>query len=67
MITAKELQRKINRAQMKLDALKEREKHLSKYGYWEMGYFQGMINILQDWLDETKENEELITDDEDEI
>lgn len=51
------LQRKIKRAKEKLTALQEREDHLSKHGYWDMGYWQGAISVLEDWLDEIEEKE----------
>ena len=54
-MTQRELERKINRAKEKLDALKEREEYLSKYGCWSIGYFQGRISALEEWLDEIKE------------
>ena len=46
------LKRMIQRAEEKLKDLKEREEHLSKYGYWDMGYFKGRISVLEEWLDE---------------
>lgn len=49
------LERKIERAKMQLAALEQRKSHLSQHGYWDMGYFQGQISVLEDWLDEEKE------------
>lgn len=51
----KELERRIKRSKERLKSLEEREEHLSKYGYWEIGYFKGRIEILEDWLDEIRE------------
>ena len=58
MITAKRLERSIDRAKKQLAELEAREKHLSKHGYWEIGYFKGRISVLEDWLDEILENDE---------
>lgn len=52
------LQRKINNAKKRLVELEEREEHLSKHGYWDMGYFKGKLSVLEDWLDELNEEEE---------
>lgn len=57
MENKKSLERKIKRATERLKALEEREEHLSKYGYWDMGYLQGRLSVLQDWLDEIVEEE----------
>lgn len=57
MTEKEKIKRQIKRCQEKLDDLKSREEHLSKYGYWDMGYFQGRITTLKDWLDELEENE----------
>ena len=54
-MTKRELERKISRAKEKLESLEEREEHLSKHGYWEIGYLKGQINVLEDWLDEIME------------
>lgn len=56
-MTEKELQRKINRAKLKLANLEERKDNLSKFGYWDMGYLQGKIAVLEDWLDLLKEGD----------
>jgi uncharacterized protein Yka (UPF0111/DUF47 family) len=55
MTKEKELERRIKRSKERLKSLEEREEHLSKYGYWEIGYFKGRIEILEDWLDEIRE------------
>lgn len=58
MITKERLQRSINRAKQQLEQLQEREEHLSKWGYEEMGYYKGRLSVLEDWLDEMEEEEE---------
>ena len=55
MTEKEKIKRQIKRSQEKLDDLKSREEHLSKYGYWDMGYFQGRITTLEDWLDELED------------
>ena len=57
MITKERLQRSINRAKQQLEKLQEREEHLSKWGYEEMGYYKGRLSVLEDWLDEMEEEE----------
>lgn len=57
-ITKERLERQILRAKGKIQALKARENHLSKAGYWDLGYWQGKLTVLEDWLDELKEEEE---------
>lgn len=55
-MTEKKVERKINRAKEKLKLLEERKEHLSKHGYWEIGYLKGQISVLEDWLDEIRES-----------
>ena len=57
MITKERLQRQIYKCKEKLNALKSREEHLSKHGHWDMGYFQGKLSVIEDWLDEIEEKE----------
>lgn len=57
MITKERLERQIYKYKEKLNDLKSREEHLSKHGYWDMGYFQGKLSVLEDLLDEIEEEE----------
>ena len=54
------LRRRIDRARRKLANLVARKEHLSEHGYWEIGYLQGQIGVLEDWLDELVETKEAI-------
>lgn len=54
-MTEERLQRMIDRAEEKLKDLEERKEHLSKHGYWDIGYFKGRISVLEDWLDDIRE------------
>lgn len=54
------IQRRIDRARKKLASLVERKEHLSEHGHWEMGYLQGQISVLEDWLDEIVEAKEVV-------
>lgn len=54
-MTEERLQRMINRAKEKLKDLEERKDNLSKHGYWDIGYFKGRISVLEDWLDDIRE------------
>lgn len=57
MITKKRIARQICRCKEKLDYLENNKEHLSKHGYWEIGYLKGRITTLEDWLDELEELE----------
>ena len=57
MIGTKEmLERQILRTKNRIKELEDKEEHLSKHGYWELGYFKGKLSVLEDWLDELKED-----------
>lgn len=58
MITKRRLQKSIKRTKEQLEQLEERKEHLSQYGYYDMGYLKGRIEVLEDWLDEMNEEEE---------
>ena len=55
MLSSKIIQRKLELAKRRLNPLLEREEHLSKHGFWEIGYLKGQISVLEDWLDELLE------------
>jgi uncharacterized protein Yka (UPF0111/DUF47 family) len=54
-MTEERLQRMIDRAKESLKDLEERKDNLSKHGYWDIGYFKGRISVLEDWLDDIRE------------
>lgn len=54
-MTEERLQRMIDRAKEKLKDLEERKESLSKHGYWDIGYFKGRISVLEDWIDDIRE------------
>lgn len=56
MLTIKQIERRLELAKKRLDPLLDREEHLSKHGYWDIGYLKGQISVLEDWLDELKED-----------
>ena len=56
MMTAREIQRKIDRAKAKLEAVEAKEPNLSVHGHWEIGYLKGQIGVLEDWLDDLNES-----------
>ena len=58
MITIARLERSIKRTKQQLAQLEERKEHLSQYGYYDMGYLKGRLEVLEDWLDEMNEEEE---------
>lgn len=51
MITKERLSHQIERTKKQLAALEEREEHLSKHGYWDMGYYKGKLEVLENWFD----------------
>lgn len=55
MVTKERLKRQVDICKERLNDLKSREEHLSKHGYWDIGYFQGKLSVLEDWLDEMEE------------
>ena len=58
MIGTKEiLERQILHAEYHIKTLEDREEHLSKHGYWDLGYWKGKLYVLKDWLDELNEEE----------
>ena len=56
MLTIRQIERKLDLARKRLAPLLDREEQLSKHGYWEIGYLKGQISVLEDWLDELKED-----------
>ena len=54
-MTEERLQRMIKRANESLKDLENRKENLSKHGYWDIGYFKGRISVLEEWLDEIRE------------
>jgi hypothetical protein len=55
-MTEERLQRMIDRAKQNLKDLEDRKESLSKNGYWDIGYFQGRISVLEDWLADIREH-----------
>lgn len=55
--TESQLERKLNNAKKILKSLEENEENLSMHGHWSIGYLQGKISVMEDWLDELKGEE----------
>lgn len=55
MTTKERLRHKIERNCKKLEYLKSRGENLSVHGYWEIGYIEGKLDVLEDWLDELED------------
>jgi hypothetical protein len=55
--TKERLSHMIERNQAILKQLKDRQEHLSVWGYRDMGYYEGRLSVLEDLLDEMEENE----------
>ena len=55
MITKDRLEHMIERNQAMLKTLQSNQDNLSVWGYRDMGYYQGRISALEDWLDEMED------------
>lgn len=53
-MTKERLEHRIERTKKKIKELEIRENHLSKHGQWSLGYWKGILTILEEWLDELK-------------
>ena len=56
-MTKGRLEHRIDRTKRKINALESRKEHLSEHGKWSLGYWKGVLSILEEWLDELKEME----------
>ena len=57
------LKRQIERIKKRIQDYEERKEKLSVHGYWDLGYYQGKLVAMEDWLDSileiNNESEEL--------
>lgn len=51
-IDVKYWKRKLNRDKKRLKVLRDNEANLSKWGQHDLGYFKGMVAVLEDLFDE---------------
>lgn len=49
------VKRRIKRITIQLKPLEDRTEHLSKYGYWDVGFLKGQLSMLEDLLDDLQE------------
>ena len=56
-MTERQLRRQIERLKKQIQGYEERKENLSVHGYWDLGYFQGKLAVMEDWLDSIKEDE----------
>lgn len=63
-MTEDRIRHRIERYEKRLEHLKVTEKDLSKYGYWDKGYIEGILTILYELLDEIKEKKKVNKNDE---
>jgi hypothetical protein len=52
----RQLKRQIEKAKARIADLEARKEFLNIHGYWDLGYWQGRLRTLEDWLDEITEN-----------
>lgn len=57
-MTKEKLRRRIERADKHIADLKENRRALSIHGHWSLGYWLGVITILEDWLDDIEGSED---------
>ena len=50
-MTERQLRRQIERLKKQIQSYEERKENLSVHGYWDLGYFQGKLAVMEDWLD----------------
>ena len=51
----KRYERQLQRSLYKKSDLEVRKNNLSKYGYWDFGYFDGRASLYEDVIDDLKE------------
>lgn len=51
----KRVKRYIKRARYRVQELRSRKGSLSKFGYWDLGYYEGRLSVLEDILDDLLE------------
>lgn len=59
-MTKDRLQHRIERNQAQLKILEDNQHNLSVWGYRDIGYYQGRISVLEEWLDEIEIEEDEI-------
>ncbi len=47
----RQLKRQIERIRKRIQEYEEKKETLSVHGYWSLGYYQGKLSALEDWLD----------------
>lgn len=57
-MTKARLEHRIERTKRKIDALESIEDRLSEHGKWSLGYWKGILSVLEEWLDDLNEMEE---------
>ncbi len=45
------LKRQIERIRKRIQEYEEKKEVLSAHGHWSLGYYQGKLSALEDWLD----------------
>lgn len=48
----RQLKRQIERIKKRIQDYEERKENLSVHGYWSLGYYQGQLAVMEDWLDD---------------
>ena len=54
----RQLKRQIERIKKRIQDLEDRKDKLSVHGYRDLGYYQGKLAVMEDWLDSIKEEED---------
>ena len=51
----RDLERQIERIRKRIQEYEEKKETLSVRGYWSLGYYQGKLAAMEDWLDYLRE------------
>lgn len=46
-----QLKRQIGRIRKRIQEYEEKKETLSVHGHWSLGYYQGKLAVMEDWLD----------------
>ena len=54
------LKRQIERIRKRIQEYEEKKEILSIHGHWSLGYYQGKLIVMEDWLDCIQEEKAVI-------
>ena len=57
-MTEQQIKRQIERIRKRIQEYEEKKETLSVHGHWSLGYYQGKLSALEDWLNSMQELKE---------